>query len=151
FFLAFSSFANSKNDKKKGLTRSAVCLETSKQFVRRNPVTDMLGAVAFGLAIGCIILRARKTSTFGERFANDPLESLREAVTTTLAPATQRLHDGYDSARGGVGKILDRVHHIKEHSVAVSHHAVSGNPTTLAEEEAVAEQIGAAPTAEKKT
>lgn len=38
----------------------------------------------------------------------------------------------------------------KEHNVEVSHHAVSGNPTTLAEEETVVEEIEAAPTAEKK-
>ena len=35
--------------------------------------------------------------------------------------------------------------HEKEHTIEVSHHSVSGNPTTLAEEEAVVAQIEAAP------
>lgn len=39
----------------------------------------------------------------------------------------------------------------KEHTVEVSHHAVSGNPTTLAEEEAVVDQVAVAPTAQEKT
>lgn len=37
--------------------------------------------------------------------------------------------------------------HEKEHTVEVTHHPVSGNPTTLAEEKEVVAQIEAAPPA----
>ena len=33
-----------------------------------------------------------------------------EAFLGALAPVAQRVHDGYDSARDGAGKMLDRVH-----------------------------------------
>ena len=40
--------------------------------------------------------------------------------------------------------------HEKERTIEVTHHPVSGNPTTLAEEAAVVAQIEAAPTVQDK-
>ena len=88
-------------------------LATSKDFVRRNPVPVVLGAFVIGVTIGCMILRGRHKPTFGERFADEPLGSVREAILSALAPVSQRVHDGYDSARDGVENVLDRLSHFK--------------------------------------
>lgn len=87
-------------------------LSTSKEYVRRNPVPVVLGAVAFGMAIGYMLMMARRKPTFGERYADEPLVAVREAIRGALAPVTQRLHQGYDSAREGAEKALDRMHRV---------------------------------------
>ena len=88
-------------------------LETSKEYVRRNPVPVVLGAVAFGVAMGYILIMARKKPTFGDRYADEPLVAVREAILGALAPVTQRVHKGYDTARDGAEKVIDRVHNIR--------------------------------------
>ena len=85
-------------------------LETSKEYVRRNPVPFVLGAAAFGMAIGFMLVMARRKPTFGERYVEEPLVAVREAILGALAPVTHRVHQGYDSARGGTGKVMARVH-----------------------------------------
>jgi ElaB/YqjD/DUF883 family membrane-anchored ribosome-binding protein len=85
-------------------------LETSKEFVRRNPVPVVLGAVAFGVAIGYMLVMARRKPAFGERYVDEPLLAVREAILGALAPVTDRVHKGYDSARDGAEKVMDRVH-----------------------------------------
>jgi len=85
-------------------------LETSKEYVRQNPVPVVLGAIAFGAALGYLLMMARRKPTFSERYADEPLVAVREAVLGALAPVTERVHKGYDSARNGAGKVMDRVH-----------------------------------------
>lgn len=100
--------------------RAEDTLTTSKDFVRRNPVPVVLGALAIGAAIGYLIVRGRHKPTFGERFADEPLASVREVILSALAPVSQRVHDGYDSARDGVGNVLDRVSHFHPRRVTDS-------------------------------
>jgi len=88
-------------------------LEISKECVRRNPISVVLGAVVFGAAIGYVVMSARRKPSFSERYVEDPLLSVREALLTALSPVTQRMHEGYDAARDGVGRAMDRVHHYK--------------------------------------
>lgn len=85
-------------------------LATSKEYVRQNPVPVVLGAIAFGAAIGYLLMMARRRPTFSERYADEPLAAVREAIVGALAPMAQRVHEGYDAARGGAGKVVDRVH-----------------------------------------
>lgn len=85
-------------------------LSTSKDYVRQNPVPVVLGAFAFGAALGCLLMMARRKPTFSERYADEPLTAVREALLVALAPVAQRVHDGYDSARTGAEKVIDRVH-----------------------------------------
>lgn len=101
-------------------------LATSKEYVRRNPVPVVLGAIAFGAALGYLLLVPRRKPTFSERYADEPLAAVREAILEALAPVTQRVHKGYDSARDGAGKVMDRVH------IAGSGHAA----------ESISDQIG---------
>jgi len=101
------------SDKVKEMYHSAALkaeetLDTSKEYVRRNPVPVLLGAIAFGAAIGYMVVMSRRKPTFGERYADEPLSAVREAILGALAPVTQRVHDGYDSAREGAEKVIDR-------------------------------------------
>lgn len=88
-------------------------LATSKEYMRQNPVLVVLGAIAFGAAIGCMLMMARRQPAFRQRYVDEPLDSAREAILAALAPAAQRLQEGYDSARDGAEKALDRVHRMK--------------------------------------
>ena len=83
----------------------------TKEYVRENPVPALLGALAFGAALGYMIVMTRRHEpTFRERYVNEPLHTAREAIYAVLAPVAQRLHEGYDSARDGAGKALDKMH-----------------------------------------
>ena len=102
-------------DKAKDVYHSAAVkaedtLVGSREFVRRNPFRVVLGAIAFGAAIGCMATMAGRRSTFIERYADEPIGTVRDAILSALAPVAHRVHEGYDSARDGAGKVLDRVH-----------------------------------------
>ncbi len=107
--------ARRAGDKANEIYRSAAqktgeTLTTSKDYVRRNPVPAVLGAIAFGATIGCLLMLASRKPTFSERYAEEPLVTVRDAIFGALAPVAQRVHDGYDSACDGAGKAMDRVH-----------------------------------------
>jgi ElaB/YqjD/DUF883 family membrane-anchored ribosome-binding protein len=85
-------------------------LTTCKDYVHRNPVPVVLGAVAFGVALGYMLMMARRRTTFVERYAGEPLVAVREAILGALAPVAHGVHKGYDSARDGAEKAIDRVH-----------------------------------------
>jgi ElaB/YqjD/DUF883 family membrane-anchored ribosome-binding protein len=95
-------------ERTKGCAHQAV--ETTKEYVRRHPVTVVLGAIAFGAAIGCMLMMARRKQTFGERYVDEPLTAVREAILGAIAPVSKRVHEGYDSAREGAGKAMDQAH-----------------------------------------
>lgn len=112
-------------DTAKGICHSAAlkaegALVASKEYVRRNPVAVVLGAIAFGAAIGYMVMMARRKPTFRERYADEPLAAVREAILGALAPVTQRVHKGYDWARDGAGKAMDRVHNCGRRSTGDS-------------------------------
>ena len=85
-------------------------LVRSKEYVRENPVPVVLGALALGVAIGYLIVTARREPTFRERYVDDPLNTARDALYAALAPVAHRLHEGYDTARDGAGKAMDKMH-----------------------------------------
>jgi ElaB/YqjD/DUF883 family membrane-anchored ribosome-binding protein len=86
-------------------------LATSKEYVRRNPVPVVLGAVAFGVTLGYLLMMARRRPTFGERYADEPLVAVREALLGALAPVAHSVHKRYDSARDGAGRAADSLSH----------------------------------------
>jgi len=85
-------------------------LACSKEYVRRNPVPVFLGAIAVGAALGYMLITARRKPTFGERYADEPMAAVREAILGALAPVRNRVHSGYDSALDGAGKAMERMH-----------------------------------------
>lgn len=56
--------------------------------IRKNPVPVVLGAVAFGVAVGCLLMSGRHTPTFQERYVNEPLDQ----ATDTISAALNRLY-----------------------------------------------------------
>jgi ElaB/YqjD/DUF883 family membrane-anchored ribosome-binding protein len=90
--------------------RAEETLATSKEYVRQNPVLVVVGAFAFGAAIGCMLMMARRQPTFRELYVDEPLDAAHKAILAALTPVAHRLHEGYDSARNGAGQAMDRVH-----------------------------------------
>lgn len=81
-----------------GKLKAEDTLAVSKDYVCRNPVRVVLGAFAFGAAFGCMVMIARRRPTFGERYVDEPLATVREAIHDVIAPMTKRVQRGYDSA-----------------------------------------------------
>lgn len=84
-------------------------LETSRSYVRQNPLFVVAGAIALGAAIGCIVMIGRRKQTFGERYTERPLTAARDAIVSAFTPVAQRVHRDYDSARNGAGVAMDRL------------------------------------------
>ncbi len=84
--------------------------DNSREYVRRNPVPVILGALALGVAIGYAVTNSCRKASFGERFSEEPLNSVRTAILSALAPVTQRVHDGYDSTRDGFENAIQHLH-----------------------------------------
>jgi ElaB/YqjD/DUF883 family membrane-anchored ribosome-binding protein len=84
-------------------------LETSKEYVRRNPVPVVLGAVAIGAAIGYSMVSSRRRPTFSEHYVEEPLAAIRGALLTALTPVSQRVHEGYESALDGLDHTVHRM------------------------------------------
>jgi len=85
-------------------------LAISKEHVRHNPVLVVVGALAFGTALGCLLMMARRQPTFRGRYVDTALDSARGAILAALAPVAQRVHGRYDSARDGAEKVMDCAH-----------------------------------------
>ncbi len=62
--------------------------------------------------LGYLLIVPRRKPTFSERYADEPMAAVREVILEALAPVTQRVHKGYDSARDGAGEAMDRVHSV---------------------------------------
>jgi ElaB/YqjD/DUF883 family membrane-anchored ribosome-binding protein len=83
-------------------------LAAGQTYVREHPLPTVLGALALGTLIGFAIGISRREETFSERLSDHPLQAIREAVIAALAPAADRIHDSYDSARDSASKALNR-------------------------------------------
>ncbi len=80
----------------------------AQEEMRQNPMAVVLGAVAFGVAVGCLIAFARRdVPTLRERFVDDPVQTTRDTLYAALAPVAQRLHDGAGSAMNGLHRTSD--------------------------------------------
>lgn len=83
----------------------------SRECLRQNPWSVLIGAAAVGAALGCVIAMSRRpVPTLRARFADDPVQTTRDALYAALAPVAQHLHDGYDSARDGAGAVFNKLH-----------------------------------------
>ncbi len=59
-------------------------LACASERIRQNPVPAVAGAVAFGIAVGCLIMSGRHTATASERFISEPLEDAGDAISASL-------------------------------------------------------------------
>ncbi len=68
----------------------AICAETkhvlelASEQIRKNPVPIVVAAVAFGVAIGYLIVSGRHTDTFQERYVDEPLSQATDAISSTF-------------------------------------------------------------------
>jgi ElaB/YqjD/DUF883 family membrane-anchored ribosome-binding protein len=118
--ISHSTVEAAKNvaDKAKELYHTAadqagVTLASTKEYVRKNPLSLVMGSLLLGAAVGYLIINARRKPTFAERFADEPMVSVRDAIRGAFTPAAHRVHESYDSARQGVGKVMDQVHRLR--------------------------------------
>jgi ElaB/YqjD/DUF883 family membrane-anchored ribosome-binding protein len=84
-------------------------LEISREYVRRNPWPALLGAAALGAATGYMLMATRRNPNSHERHTRKSLTAAHDAILRALAPVSRRIHQGYDSAREGAGRAMDRV------------------------------------------
>jgi hypothetical protein len=69
---------------------NAICSEAShllacaSERIRQNPVPIVAGAVAFGIAIGYLIVSGRHTPTFQERYVSEPLDQAVETIGSSF-------------------------------------------------------------------
>ena len=94
----------------------------TNQYVRQHPMPSVLGAVAIGVGLGCLLALSarRRQPTFREHFAEDPVDAAREAFYAVLAPVAHRLRGSYENARDSAEHALDKVHHFNGARVADS-------------------------------
>jgi ElaB/YqjD/DUF883 family membrane-anchored ribosome-binding protein len=80
------------------------------QWTRENPATALATMFASGFVIGCAFALGRHEKTFGQRLSEHPMDTLREAVYSALAPIGEKLHEAADSARAAGGKAAKNGH-----------------------------------------
>lgn len=78
------------------------------QWARENPATALASFFATGFVIGAALTLRRNEKSFNERLREDPVATLRDAVTAALSPLRERIHDAADSAHSKMEKIVDR-------------------------------------------
>lgn len=57
-------------------------LSCASEQIRKNPLPIVIGAVAFGVAVGCLIMSGRDAPTFQERYVDEPLDQAGDLLTT---------------------------------------------------------------------
>jgi len=82
-------------------------LSRSKDYVSRKPVRVVLGAVAFGAAIG-YLFATRVNSKPNSCHADEPLIAVRDAILSVTAPVARHVQAGYGSAKDQVENVTDR-------------------------------------------
>ncbi|MEO7100416.1 MAG: hypothetical protein ABI162_13725 [Luteolibacter sp.] len=60
-------------------SKNALCCASEQ--IRKNPVPSVVGAFAFGIAVGCLIMSGRHTPTFQDRYVDEPLDQAGDVVS----------------------------------------------------------------------
>jgi ElaB/YqjD/DUF883 family membrane-anchored ribosome-binding protein len=79
-------------------------------YVKKHPVPVVLGALAFGVALGYTIYSSRRESAYTEKYVGGPFGNARDLLLSALAPVGDRLHDAYGSARSHAHKAAESIH-----------------------------------------
>lgn len=56
-------------------------LAQASECIRKNPLSSVVGAVVFGLAVGVLIMSGRHAPNLQERFVEEPLEHANEVLS----------------------------------------------------------------------
>lgn len=60
-------------------SHNAVCC--ASDYVSKNPLSSLVGAVAFGVAIGCLIMSGRQAPTLQQRYVKEPLDQASDMLS----------------------------------------------------------------------
>ena len=88
--------------------KAGEALTRGEEYVRRNPVPIVLGALAVGLLVGVAISR-REEPTLRERYVDEPLGQARDLFYSVLAPVASRLRDEFGSAQSAAGNAAEKL------------------------------------------
>ncbi len=56
-------------------------LAQASECIRKNPLSSVVGAAVFGLAVGCLIMSGRHEATLQERFVEEPMDHANEVLS----------------------------------------------------------------------
>jgi len=90
---------------KVGIT-NGVC--EGKAFVRSNPLLVVLGALAAGVVLGCLVSHRAKPTRL-QRYIDEPLEDLQALARTLGGRAVRQASRGSDAAVGAMESIMSRI------------------------------------------
>jgi hypothetical protein len=79
-----------------------------KALVRSNPLLTVLGALAAGVVLGCLVSH-RDKPTRRERYIDEPLEDLQALARTLSERAARQASRGGDAAIGAMDSVLSRI------------------------------------------
>ncbi|GEP43687.1 hypothetical protein [Brevifollis gellanilyticus] len=95
-------------------TRTCVqdTLAHTGHYVRSHPVPVLLGALAFGVAVGCALaVGSRREETLREKLSDQKLSKFRDALLEALQPVSAHLKDDYASVQNCVDKTFSNGSH----------------------------------------
>ena len=86
--------------------------QVTGQYVKANPVPALLGALAFGASLGCLLALAlrRPQPSFRQQYMDEPMNAARDAIYDVLAPVVKRMRTSCEAAQDGTNKTLDGMH-----------------------------------------
>ena len=90
---------------KDGITDNLCC---GTEFLKSNPQWTLLGALAAGVALGCLISH-RDKPTKRRQYINDRLEDLQSIARTLSDHAARQAGRGSEAAVGAVESVLGRI------------------------------------------
>jgi len=82
--------------------------DQAKAMIRRNPLPTVLGALAFGAAVGYVIY-SRRDCSVADRLVNES-RSFRRHLSGAQGKLSGLFHDGMDLAHEGAGRANRFVH-----------------------------------------
>ena len=60
-------------------SKNAMCC--ASDYVRKNPLSSLVGAVAFGVAVGCLIMSGKPAPTLQQRYIKEPLDQASDVLS----------------------------------------------------------------------
>jgi hypothetical protein len=83
--------------------------DQAKELVKKNPLPTVLGALAFGAAIGYVVYSRRESHSLADRLLRES-RSVRRQLAGVPGRFSSILHDGLDVASQGAGRANRFIH-----------------------------------------
>jgi ElaB/YqjD/DUF883 family membrane-anchored ribosome-binding protein len=89
-------------------SRAGEALTRGGEYVRKNPVPIVFGALGIGVLIGVAMTR-RDEPDLRKRYVDEPIHQARDLLYSLLAPVTARLRNEYGHARESAENAADKL------------------------------------------